>query len=275
MTWDDTLQDALRQQIQTRLELPGRCTVTHLRVAPQAGSAQAHPQHLLIVRHGGPLASVAEYQESDGSRQERYYRPLNEATLLFSPEERLIEVFSVSPSVRQQLASAFAETVLKLDLSSKPLALKQYHLGRFMRTLRLPLPTIAGFDIERVAVVEVDARPDNLRHRASLKVTADDDIEAVAESLFGPDHLFHRASAISRVVIAVRYTQHGSNKMGKWEIRDWTHKHCPEWEDPQGSSYPIPFERLAQAVSFDATTAKELAAQIQAEQEVDRLFAAL
>ena len=63
--------------------------------------------------------------------------------------------------------------------------------------------------------------------------------------------------------------------MGKWEIRDWTHKHCPEWEDPQGSSYPIPFERLAQAVGLDATTAKELAAQIQAEQEVDRLFAAL
>lgn len=31
--------------------------------------------------------------------------------------------------------------------------------------------------------------------------------------------------------------------MGKWEIRDWTHLNCPEWEDPNGSSNPIPHER--------------------------------
>lgn len=63
--------------------------------------------------------------------------------------------------------------------------------------------------------------------------------------------------------------------MGKWEIRDWTHNHCSEWEDPLGSSNPIPFERLAQSVGFDAATAKELSAQIQAEQEIDKLFATL
>lgn len=69
------------------------------------------------------------------------------------------------------------------------------------------------------------------------------------------------------------WTEFGS--MGKWEIRDWTHQHCPEWQDPKGSSNPIPFERLAQAVGFDKNAAQELAAQIQAEQEIDRLFAAL
>lgn len=63
--------------------------------------------------------------------------------------------------------------------------------------------------------------------------------------------------------------------MGKWEIRDWTHDHCPEWEDPLGSSNPISFERLARAVGFDAAAARELSDQIQAEQEIDRLFATL
>lgn len=63
--------------------------------------------------------------------------------------------------------------------------------------------------------------------------------------------------------------------MGKWEIRDWTHDHCSEWEDPRGSSNPIPFERLARAVGFDSAAAKELSGQIQAEQEIDRLFATL
>jgi uncharacterized phage-associated protein len=32
--------------------------------------------------------------------------------------------------------------------------------------------------------------------------------------------------------------------MGQFEIRDWTHQHCPEWEDPNGSSNPIPYERV-------------------------------
>lgn len=27
-------------------------------------------------------------------------------------------------------------------------------------------------------------------------------------------------------------------------VRDYTHKHCPEWEDPNGSSNPIPLERI-------------------------------
>lgn len=32
-------------------------------------------------------------------------------------------------------------------------------------------------------------------------------------------------------------------QMGKYAIRDWTHDNCPEWEDPHGSSSPIPLER--------------------------------
>ena len=63
--------------------------------------------------------------------------------------------------------------------------------------------------------------------------------------------------------------------MGKWEIRDWTHNHCAEWKDPRGSSMPIQYDVMARAVGFDAATAKELALQIDAEQEIDRIFADL
>jgi uncharacterized phage-associated protein len=63
--------------------------------------------------------------------------------------------------------------------------------------------------------------------------------------------------------------------MSKWEIRDWTHEHCAEWQDPRGSSLPITYESLARAVGFDKSAATELAARIQAEQEIDRLFESL
>ena len=29
-----------------------------------------------------------------------------------------------------------------------------------------------------------------------------------------------------------------------FQIRNYTHRHCPEWEDPNGSSTPIPYERI-------------------------------
>ena len=63
--------------------------------------------------------------------------------------------------------------------------------------------------------------------------------------------------------------------MDKWEIRDWTHQNCAEWQDPKGSSYPIQYETLARAVGFDEAAAKELAARINAEQEVSRIFSSL
>jgi uncharacterized phage-associated protein len=60
--------------------------------------------------------------------------------------------------------------------------------------------------------------------------------------------------------------------MTQWEIRDYTHQHCLEWEDPKGSARPIPYERvfkylqkpdaaeLAEAIRRDRVVARALAA---------------
>ncbi|MDB5243909.1 MAG: hypothetical protein JWP57_4535 [Spirosoma sp.] len=33
-------------------------------------------------------------------------------------------------------------------------------------------------------------------------------------------------------------------KMTKYEIRNWTHENLPEWQDPNGSSVPIPYSKI-------------------------------
>ncbi|MBF0311550.1 MAG: SocA family protein [Magnetococcales bacterium] len=63
--------------------------------------------------------------------------------------------------------------------------------------------------------------------------------------------------------------------MGKWEIRDWTHQHCPEWTNPSGSSMPIPFHAMALAVGYSEAEASELAERIETEQNIDALYASL
>jgi uncharacterized phage-associated protein len=48
--------------------------------------------------------------------------------------------------------------------------------------------------------------------------------------------------------------------MDQWQLRDWTHNNCPEWEDPDGSSNPIPYERVFKFLQKN--NAEELEARV-------------
>ncbi len=63
--------------------------------------------------------------------------------------------------------------------------------------------------------------------------------------------------------------------MDKWAIRNYTHDHCPEWTDPNGSSNPIPYEKVFRALGRSKDVAAELSARIEAERSLDKIFAAL
>jgi uncharacterized phage-associated protein len=63
--------------------------------------------------------------------------------------------------------------------------------------------------------------------------------------------------------------------MTKWELRDWTHnrKNVPEWEDPHGSSQPIPLERILTLLQIE--NADEHADLIEDHKYIDRVFQSL
>ena len=50
--------------------------------------------------------------------------------------------------------------------------------------------------------------------------------------------------------------------MDPWQIRDYTHQNCPEWQDPDGSSMPIDERDIFVALGVPEDQAKQLAAQI-------------
>jgi len=58
--------------------------------------------------------------------------------------------------------------------------------------------------------------------------------------------------------------------MSKWEIRDWTHRHCAEWQDPNGSSFPIRPEAIFRAVGCNEKEAAKRAANYNERRELDR-----
>jgi uncharacterized phage-associated protein len=60
--------------------------------------------------------------------------------------------------------------------------------------------------------------------------------------------------------------------MAPFDLRDYTHDQCDEWEDPNGSSAGIPYVRLLRSVGYSAESARELADAIAERKTVDTIL---
>lgn len=60
--------------------------------------------------------------------------------------------------------------------------------------------------------------------------------------------------------------------MDQWEIRDYTHDHCPEWDDPEDSAKSLPFRSTLLAVGVGLEEAKELDAEIESMIATDNML---
>ena len=69
----------------------------------------------------------------------------------------------------------------------------------------------------------------------------------------------------------LRHVWNSFGHMDRYEIRDWTHRNCPEWEDPHGSSAPITFERVL--AFLNKSQAREIAEDILAHRVVRSVLA--
>lgn len=58
----------------------------------------------------------------------------------------------------------------------------------------------------------------------------------------------------------------------QWELVKYTHRHLPEWTDQQGSSIPITYQSIFEALGYSTNEAQTLADRIDEEDTIDRLF---
>ena len=74
-------------------------------------------------------------------------------------------------------------------------------------------------------------------------------------------------------VLAAVWDQFGG--MGEWALRDWTHEHCAEWRDPEGSSVPIAPEELLAALHFSPQQSEAILARLREADGINAAFAAV
>lgn len=88
-----------------------------------------------------------------------------------------------------------------------------------------------------------------------------------------PDALDHLSRADMGVLESI-WAKFGHMK--KYQIRDYTHdpKNCPEWKDPNGSSQPISYKAVFEALGFDAAQAALMGSEIEAQHTIAKALAA-
>ncbi len=59
---------------------------------------------------------------------------------------------------------------------------------------------------------------------------------------------------------------------GKWELCEYTHKNCPEWEDPKGSSFGIELDKLLSALSFSEDQVRAIKGNLQSQNSINSAF---
>ncbi|HIC8860085.1 TPA: Panacea domain-containing protein [Aeromonas hydrophila] len=68
---------------------------------------------------------------------------------------------------------------------------------------------------------------------------------------------------------------HEFGHMTRYQIRDYTHDHCPEWQDPRGSAYPIKEEDLFLAVGKSPEVAGAMAQHLREQRQLDEITSRL
>lgn len=63
--------------------------------------------------------------------------------------------------------------------------------------------------------------------------------------------------------------------LGRWELRDYTHDHCPEWTDPEGSSIPMDPEVFLKALGYSDERARATLARLKDQSRINRAFNAV
>ena len=173
--------NALSTEIAELLQHEDGCKVEAVDLPAENGESQ---DVLLAVTFFGAYASQKTVQP-DKSTKLIYFRPPDEMLLVYSQARRRIEVCSRDRVDRKIVANLFAADTLKHDISNKPLTQKTYNLSRFRNSLKLPIPDEEAHRVKKASIIDVQVALGDWSRKVTLSVAPEDDIDAIARSVFG------------------------------------------------------------------------------------------
>ena len=196
--WNDAVKKTLESQLTRAMHLDEPCELVYVQLADEKKSGDICVTHYLVVRFAGD--QVTAVQMVNHNRKSFCYFPARDATLVYVPDRKVVEVFAHTLSTRAPLANVLSTHGFKAPLSTRPLNRSRYDLSRFARPLKDVRPTLDGAKVERLYLTEATALLGHSTDAVSLNLDSGAELHEVISKCW-TNHPFSQPGAILGVTL--------------------------------------------------------------------------
>lgn len=196
--WNDAVKKELEAQLTQTMRLAEPCEVIHVALEEQDHCGQLHTTHYLVVRFAGDQVAAVEMRNR--RRKSFFYFPARDATLIYAPQRKMVEVYAATLTTRAPLANVLSRHGFKVPLSNRPLDRSRYDLSRFARPLKDEKPRIDGATVERLYLVEAKALLGHATDAVTLHIDSGAELHEVIDERWG-NHPFAQPNALLGVTL--------------------------------------------------------------------------
>ncbi|MFN4343407.1 MAG: hypothetical protein ACK4FE_15440 [Azonexus sp.] len=196
--WNDRIKQDLETQLTRAMRLAEPCEVIHVQMAEEKKNGDTKLTHYLVVRFAGD--QVTAVQMLNRSRKSFCYFPARDATLVYAPDRKVVEVYAHTLSTRAPLADVLSRHGFKAPLSSRPLNRSRYDLSRFAQPLKGPKPKLDGVRVERLYLTEAKALLGHATDAVTLHIDSGEELHEVIQQHWS-NHPFSQHGAILGVTL--------------------------------------------------------------------------
>ena len=196
--WNDTVKKELESQLTSAMRLGESCEVVYVPLADENKNGDTTTIHYLVVRFAGD--QVTAVQVVNRNRKSFCYFPARDATLVYAPDRKVVEVYAHTLSTRAPLANVLSKYGFKVPLSNRPLNRSRYDLSRFALPLKDEKPRLDGAKVERLYLTEAKALLGHSTDAVSLHLDSGAELHDVISGRW-TEHPFAQAGAILGVTL--------------------------------------------------------------------------
>jgi hypothetical protein len=208
--WNESVKQVLETQLTEAMRLAEPCEVIHVAIDEEGRSGQTHTIHYLVVRFAGE--QVTAVQMLDRRRKSFCYFPARDATLIYAPHRKMVEVYAHTLSTRAPLANVLSKHGFKVSLSNRPLDRSRYDLSRFARPLKDEKPRLNGAKVERLYLIEAKALLGHATDMVTLHLDSGAELHEVIGALWA-SHPFAQPGALLGVTLVAELVLDGETQV--------------------------------------------------------------
>lgn len=196
--WNDAVKKELESQFTKVMRLSEPCELVYVPIVDQEKIGDTRTIHYLVVRFAGDQVSAV--QMVNRNRKNFFYFPARDATLVYSPDRHVVEVYAHTLSSRAPMADVLSNHGFKMPLSKRPLNRTRYDLSPFAKPIRDLKPRLDGAKVERLYLTEAKALLQHATDAVSLHIDSGADLQDVIAGRW-VDHPFSKPGGILGVTL--------------------------------------------------------------------------